>query len=96
MNIKNKQKIQPDWYSKTFAGLVLGLMLAIASSVLLIQLLLPYADRAVVPQLGMWSIPWVWLPLFFLAYFIPRGWQAMVIYSVANVLAYSCVFLLRG
>ncbi len=96
MKINNKQKIQPDWWAKTFAGLFLGLSFAVAMGAVLMQLTLPAMDRAMVPQIGMWLIPWVWLPVFFLAYIIPKGWQALLIYSVANVLVYGCVLALRG
>ncbi|EXB46943.1 putative membrane protein [Acinetobacter sp. 1000160] len=44
----------------------------------------------------MWSIPWFWLFSFFMVYFIPKGWQSIVIFSIANVLAYALLFWLRG
>jgi hypothetical protein len=91
-----KQKLQPDWWTKTFVGVFLGLSFAVAIGALVFLLTLPYVERSLPGQLGMWTIPWVWLFAFFLAYFIPKGWQSLVLYSFANLVAYAFVFWLRG
>ena len=96
MKLLSQQKIQPDWFSKTFTGSILGLSLAFACSALITMWGLDHVPRGLAPQLGLWSIPWIWCPLFFIAYFIPRGWQAFVIFTVLNVITYSLVFWLRG
>ncbi|MEB6675832.1 hypothetical protein [Acinetobacter haemolyticus] len=96
MNTTKKQKIQPDWWTKTFAGLFLGLSFSIAIGALVFLLTLSNVERSLPAQLAMWTIPWVWLFVFFIAYFIPKGWQSLVIYSIANVIAYALVFWLRG
>ncbi len=80
MRFLRDQKIQPDWWTKSFAGAVHGLSLAFALAALITMWGLQSEYRSLAPQLGMWSIPWIWLPLFFVAYFIPRGWQSIVIY----------------
>ncbi|WP_063454277.1 hypothetical protein [Acinetobacter johnsonii] len=96
MRLLRDQKIQPDWWTKSFAGAVLGLSLAFALAALITMWGLQSEYRSLAPQLGMWSIPWIWLPLFFVAYFIPRGWQSNVIYLFFNVVAYTLIFWLRG
>ena len=96
MRLLRDQKIQPDWWTKSFAGAVLGLSLAFALAALITMWGLQSEYRSLAPQLGMWSIPWIWLPLFFVAYFIPRGWQSIVIYLFFNIVAYTLVFWLRG
>ncbi|AXY55972.1 hypothetical protein CDG60_04890 [Acinetobacter chinensis] len=96
MKALTQQKIQPDWWSKTFAGALLGLSFAFACSALITMWGLNHIEKGIAPQLGMWSIPWIWLPLFFVAYYIPRGWQAILIFLLLNVIAYSLVFWLRG
>lgn len=96
MTFLRDQKIQPDWWTKTFAGAVLGLSLAFACAALITMWGFQSLDRSLAPQFGMWSIPWLWLPLFFIAYFIPRGWQSILIYLFFNVVAYVFVFWLRG
>ncbi|ENU91672.1 hypothetical protein LF296_09520 [Acinetobacter vivianii] len=91
-----KQKLQPDWWTKTFAGFFLGLSFAMAMGAIIVLLNKSHSDSSIAPQLGMWSIPWFWLFAFFIAYFIPKGWQTMLIFSIANVLAYALLFWLRG
>ena len=91
-----QQKIQADWWSKSFAGWVLGLSLAIACASFITLLGLNHLDKALAPQVGMWSVPWLYLPLVFIAYFIPKGWQAVVIYSVLNAIAYGILLGMRG
>ncbi|KAA8735617.1 hypothetical protein F4V57_02160 [Acinetobacter qingfengensis] len=94
--IKTKQKIQPDWWTKTFAGLILGLSLSIAIGSLISIVSMGHFDRMLVPQLGMWAIPWLWMIVFFAAYFFQKGWHAVLCYFILNIITFSCVFLLRG
>lgn len=91
-----QQKIQPDWWSKSLAGWVLGLSLAIAGASFVTLWGLNSLSKALAPQVGMWSLPWLYLPLVFIAYFIPKGWQALLIYSVLNVIAYGILLSIRG
>lgn len=96
MKFLMQQKIQADWWSKSIAGWVLGLSLAIACASFITLWGLNNLDKALAPQVGMWSVPWLYLPLVFIAYFIPKGWQAVVIYSVLNAIAYGILFGIRG
>ncbi|ENX34071.1 hypothetical protein F889_02735 [Acinetobacter colistiniresistens] len=91
-----KQKLQPDWWTKTFVGFFLGLSFALAMGAIIVILSKSSADTSIAPQLGMWSIPWFWLFAFFIAYFIPKGWQSAVIFSLINVVAYALLFWLRA
>ena len=91
-----QQKIQADWWSKSLAGWVLGLSLSIASASLITLWGISHLDKALAPQVGMWSVPWIYLPLVLLAYFIPKGWQSLLIYGVLNVVAYAILFKIRG
>ncbi len=94
--MKTKQKMQPDWWSKTLTGLILGFTLATAIATILFLVNVPYVERNTIAQVAMWSIPWVWMLLFFIAYFIPKGWHSLLLYSIANVIAFAIVFYLRG
>lgn len=96
MKFLTQQKIQPDWWSKSFAGWILGLSLTIACASFITLWGQDHLDKALAPQVGMWSVPWLYLPLVFVAYFIPKGWQAVVIYSVLNAIAYGILFGIRG
>ena len=96
MNSFFKQKIQPDWWSKSFAGFVLGFMLALLCASLITLWAVQHFSPSLAPQLGMWSIPWIWLPLCFIAYFIPKGWQAIFIFLLLNALAYGALCWMRA
>ncbi len=47
-------------------------------------------------QVGMWSVPWFWMPIMFGSYFFTTGRKALIYLFIANALAYSCIFVLRG
>ncbi|ENU47639.1 hypothetical protein I6L25_06530 [Acinetobacter nosocomialis] len=96
MKAKIQSPIQPDWWSKTCAGGVLGLSLSIAIGNLVVLLGRPYVAMDLLVQLGMWSVPWVWMPIMFASYFFTTGQKALIYLSIANALAYSCIFVLRG
>lgn len=80
------EPIRPDWVSKTLAGLLLGLTLAIiASGLLMVRL-----DGIPLPvsgQLAMWLVPPVWLLVLSLVYFFRSGLRAWAWLLAANALA---------
>lgn len=96
MKAKSKSKLHPDWWSKTLAGGLLSLSFAIGLGCIICLLFMHHLSYNLVAQVGMWSIPWIWMTMFFLAYFIPRGWQVCVYYSIANIVIYALLFWLRG
>jgi drug/metabolite transporter (DMT)-like permease len=96
MNRPLKPKSQQDWISKTLAGLLLGLSMAIAIGVSISLLSLEHVPRMLAPQLGMWCIAWVWMPAFFAAYFFRKGWHAWLCYLLLNLLCYAFVWFLRA
>lgn len=77
--------IQRDWISKTLAGLLLGLGLALGSSGLLAALL-PAMPLPVSGQLVMWLVPPVWLLALSLVYFFSSGLRAWLWLGAANAL----------
>lgn len=87
------KKISPDWWAKTFAGGVLGLSLAFALAGLFAWhgpggITAPNKAQAV-----MWSVAWLWMPVFSLVYLFRTGAQAMLCLAAANVVAYGLWFL---
>lgn len=96
MNSIFQQKIQPDWWSKSFAGFCLGLSFAVLCASIITIWAMQNLSPALAPQFGMWSIPWIWLPVCFIAYFIPKGWQAILIYTLLNLFAYAVLCWMRG
>lgn len=77
--------IQRDWISKTLAGLLLGLGLALGCSGLLAALL-PAMPLPVSGQFVMWLVPPVWLLALSLVYFFSSGLRAWLWLGAANAL----------
>lgn len=92
---KAAAKIQPDWWSKSFAGAVLGLTLALALSGIFAWLGpggLYAPDKR---QFNMWIIAPLWMTALSLVYLIPTGRRALTILSGLNLLAYGVLFFAR-
>lgn len=96
MKIKTNRPIQPDWWTKTLVGALLGLSLSIALSSLVLIIGLHFLAQSTIVQIAMWCIAWFWLPLFFLSYLCQSGKQALLLFSCANVIAFAVLFGLRG
>lgn len=96
MKTKIQRPIQPDWWTKTLVGAFLGLSLSIALASLVLVIGLHFLAQATIAQIAMWCIAWFWLPLFFLSYLCRTGKQALLFFSIANVIAFSLVFGLRA
>lgn len=88
------EPIRPDWVSKTLAGLLLGLSLALVCSGLLAALLgsLPLAVSG---QLVMWLVPPIWLGVWSGVYFFSSGWRAWAWLGGINALALGLWWLVR-
>lgn len=87
--------IEPCWLSKTFAGAILGITLALALSGLFAWLGpggIAAADKV---QFNMWLIPPLWLTLFSFVYMFPNGKSAWRWLLLANLLAYSALAITR-
>ena len=96
MKPKIEKTIQPDWWSKSFAGAIFGLSLAIALGNLIVVIGKHFIAMDLLVQLGMWSIAWLWMPLLFISFLFHTGKAAIFYMAVANLLAYTCLFILRG
>ncbi|HBO1244607.1 hypothetical protein QOZ44_23820 [Pseudomonas aeruginosa] len=86
--------IRRDWISKTLAGLVLGLSLAMTASALYSAL---HADLRlpVRGQLMMWMVPPIGLGTLSTVYFFASGLRAWLWLGLANALAYGALLVLR-
>lgn len=90
------KKLQPDWWSKTFAGAVLGFSLVLALSGLFAWIGpggISAADKA---QFNMWIISPLWMLIFSFVYLIPTGRRALFLLGALNLLAYGLLFLVRS
>lgn len=95
MKSSAKNVIQPDWWSKTLAGAILGFTLAVAIANIIVLIGLHFMPVELIGQFGMWAIPWFWLPIFFATYFISTGNKAILFLCLSNAVAYLCLFLIR-
>lgn len=89
------QKVQPDWWTKTIATVLLGLVLSFA----LVGLFAWYGpggiDAANKSQFVMWIISPIWLVIISFGFFIRTGLRAIVGLALANVIAWGLFFILR-
>ncbi|MFT3814676.1 MAG: hypothetical protein QM740_15070 [Acidovorax sp.] len=78
--------VRRDWVSKTLAGALLGLALAVSASGLFAALAaaMPLPLRG---QLAMWMVPPVWLLTWSAVYFFQSGARAWAWLAAVNLLA---------
>lgn len=88
------QPIQRDWVSKTLAGVLLGLSLALGCSGLFawLNLDMPLSIRS---QLAMWMVAPIWLGTLGGVYFFSSGKRAWLWLGGANLLVFGALALLR-
>lgn len=91
-----KQKLRPDWWSKTFAGGVLGLSLALALSGLFAWVGPGGITAPNKVQFNMWIIAPLWTLIFSFSYLFTTGRRALLWLLLANLLAYGLLFWVRG
>lgn len=90
------EKIQPHWWVKTFAGLILGLTLSFALVITFAWYGPGGIDAPVKVQFNMWMISPIWLLILSFTYLFKTGLKAVSYLLVANILAYGVFFLLVG
>ncbi|WP_162626622.1 hypothetical protein [Acinetobacter sp. CFCC 10889] len=96
MKTKIERPMQPDWWTKTLVGAILGLSLSTVLSSLVFVIGLNFLAQSTIAQIAMWCIAWFWLPLFFLSYLCRTGKHALLFFSIANVIAFALLFGLRA
>ncbi len=86
--------IRRDWTSKTLAGVLLGLALALGASGLLSHFTqdIPLTTRA---QLVMWVVPPIWLGIAGCVYFFSSGLRAWAWLGGATLLVHGSLWLAR-
>ncbi|MFT4047568.1 MAG: hypothetical protein QM661_12860 [Solimonas sp.] len=90
------QRLQPDWWRKTFAGAVLGLTLAFALGGLFAWLGpggIAAPDKA---QFVMWMIAPLWGLCFALVYLFRSGARALLWLGLANAAAWGLLLAVRA
>ena len=87
-------QIQPDWVSKTLAGLLLGFIIALACSAIFVWLS-PGMAPSSRSQLAMWMLAPVWLGVLSLCYLFRTGLRAWIGLGGACLLLGGLALLLR-
>lgn len=88
-SLHKKPPIQADWWTKTLAGAILGLTLALALSGLFAWfgpggLVAPQKSQVV-----MWLITPLWMVIFSFVYLFRTGLRALLWLTGANLIAYT-------
>lgn len=87
--------IRRDWVSKTSAGAILGLSLAIALAGLFAWLSPGGLETTNKFQLVMWLVAPIWLTTLSLCFLFASGKRAWLWLGGANLMAYASLFACR-
>ena len=93
--LTEEQKIQPHWFVKTIAGLVLGLTLAYAFVGIFAWFGPGGIAASTKVQFNMWLISPIWLLVLSFSYLFQTGRKALIYLVSANIFVYSIFFILR-
>jgi hypothetical protein len=88
--------IRPDWWSKTFAGAVLGAALALALAGLFAWAGPGGINAREKAQFVMWIMAPLWMAVFSTVYLFRSGRRAVLWLGGANVVAFSLLFYIRS
>jgi hypothetical protein len=88
--------VQAHWWTKTLAGALLGLSLALALAGLFAWLGPGGIAAPQKSQFVMWMIAPIWMLIFGLVYLFRTGLRAVLWLGGANVLAYAALMAARG
>lgn len=88
--------LQPDWWSKSLAGGLLGLFLALALCGLFAWAGPGGIDALDKVQFVMWSVPPVWMTVFAFSYLFATGTRAWAWLGGANALAWAALVAARS
>ncbi|AUJ71873.1 MULTISPECIES: hypothetical protein [Pseudoalteromonas] len=101
--LSHADKIQPDWWGKTLAGVILGLALSFGIVGLfawvgsdgLMETLTP-ARQSWRTQFSMWMISPIWLLILSFVFMFKNSKQAVLWLGGANLVVYVILFVVRG
>ncbi len=90
------QSIRPDWISKTFAGVALGMALSVgASGLLVLALTAAGVPSSLRNQLAMWSVMPVWMTVLGGCFLFRSGLRAWLWLGGATALVWGAFLFLR-
>ena len=91
-SLQKKSPIQADWWTKTCAGAILGLTLALALSGLFAWFGPGGLAAPQKVQFVMWIIAPIWMLIFSLVYLFRTGLRALLWLAGINLIAYAILF----
>ncbi|ATE59665.1 hypothetical protein [Thauera sinica] len=95
MNARKPPAIRRDWLSKTTAGTLLGLTLALGCSGLFV-VFGPDMAASIEAQLAMWMVPPIWLGVLGGTFFFHSGMRAWLWLGGANLLILAVLAAARA
>lgn len=87
--------IARDWWSKTFAGLILGFLLSLALVGIFAWIGPGGINAPEKNQFVMWMITPIWMLILSFIYLCRSGLRAISYLLIANALAYAVFFIVR-
>lgn len=94
MNHAKTNPIQPDWWSKTLAGILLGFLLALGVTGVF-ALLTQTLEGSTRAQLTMWLLMPVWITVLSCCYFFRDGLRAWLWLGLLNLLLWAPQLIIR-
>ncbi len=90
-----RQKIQPDWWMKSFAGTVLGFSLAIMVVGIFAWWGPNGLESTIKPQFNMWMVTPIWMLVLSSVFLFRTGWRALSWLLFANLIVGSLLMLAK-
>lgn len=88
-------KLQPDWWTKSLAGLILGFTLALGLVGLFAWFGPGGIDADTKVQFNMWLITPIWLLILSFSYLFKTGLRAIGYLGLLNILTYIVLYTFR-
>lgn len=93
--LNTAEKIQPDWWLKTLAGLILGFTLALGLVGLFAWFGPGGIDADTKVQFNMWMIAPIWLLILSFSFLFKTGLRAIGYLGLLNILTYIVLYTFR-
>ena len=95
VRLAEQDKLQPDWWTKSLAGLILGFTLALGLVGLFAWFGPGGIDADTKVQFNMWLITPIWLLILSFSFMFKTGLRAIGYLSLFNILTYIVLYTFR-
>jgi len=93
--LAEQDKLQPDWWTKSLAGLILGFTLALGLVGLFAWFGPGGIDADTKVQFNMWLITPIWLLILSFSFLFKTGLRAIGYLGLFNILTYIALYTFR-